>query len=74
MTNIANLHVPERLDGETVQAYRLRRKWSKTIAAAQPVITPAHLGHRTDALRKSRRDFVKAVGIRQFKRRGIPNG
>lgn len=64
-----HLHVPERLEGETQESYHARRRWSRLLGVQRTVVTANPARHRTDAYRKRRRQLVKVLGIRQYKRR-----
>jgi hypothetical protein len=65
---IRTLHQPERLADETLDAYHARLRWSRVIAAQVRVVTALPMQHRTDAMRRWRRQRVKQIGIRQLKR------
>lgn len=65
---LLNVHVPERLEGESVDAYHTRRRWSKQFAGQTTVLTAYPMRHRVDAMRAARRKAVRAIGIRQYKK------
>ena len=61
-----NLHVPQRLEGESFDAYRRRRVASQRVAR---MVLAGHALARPDHIGSSRRHAVKALGgIRQYKR------
>lgn len=72
-----NIHAPERQVGETQIGYEERRKASKAIykesqrgrrlAPTDPSLLFVKQ-HRCSAERKAKRDAVRVVGIRQYKK------
>lgn len=66
---IANLHVPERLHGETQEAYEVRRRWSKHFARQTAtnarIVTAMPDVHRVDVTRRAERLVTKEMGKRQ---------
>lgn len=67
--NLQHVHVPERLPGEDMAAYRARRNWSHLFADTRRTITPLPMQHRVDAQRRAKRQVVRKIGVRQWKKR-----
>lgn len=66
---MANIHTPERTEGESFAAYKARRSESNKHAAriARGTRLANHLTSATTT-KTLRRDAVKALGLRQMKR------
>jgi len=66
---IKTLHVPERLPDEPFERYQARRRWSHFFARQTRVVTALPMQHRCDAMRANKRRIVRAIGVRQYKRK-----
>lgn len=62
------LHTPERLENETMEAYRSRRRVGKLLAKMCRTIRPGDTNYGPSKVKDYRRQLVKAVGRRQATR------
>ena len=65
--NLDNVHVPHRLEGESMAEYRERQHMSRRLQQRTPLISAGRQMQAPDH-KKLRRKAVKQVGVRQLKK------
>ena len=65
--NLDNVHVPHRLEGESMAEYRERQHMSRRLQQRTPLISAGRQVQAPDH-KKLRRKAVKQVGVRQLKK------
>ena len=65
--NLDNVHVPQRLEGESMAEYRERQHMSRRLQQRTPLISAGRQMQAPDH-KKLRRKAVKQVGVRQLKK------
>jgi hypothetical protein len=66
--NMSKVHVPERLEGESQAEYNDRRRMSQRLARRGRLLAGPKERYAAPAQRRTRRNLVKAIGLRQLKR------
>lgn len=65
--NLDNVHVPHRLEGESMAEYRERQHMSRRLQQRTPLISAGRQMQAPDH-KRLRRKAVKQVGVRQLKK------
>lgn len=62
-----NVHTPERLDGESIAAYRTRQQSSRRRARSVNLFWGVGRGTYTNHVKQSARSLKRAIGARQYR-------